>query len=383
MNGYFIHTIEFKMKLEYEDYKDIKKKLKFFHPDGFISKNYQVVCNQYKKNGILLEMHKCSDYEQMSQGGYKFRLIAIVNLSRFATQGSFINAIEDKETFIKVVNELGAFLEKEFWKCNRRYYFNDFKLHRVDVAKDRRLPSESCIRQFILLMRRIPMASGYKVDMTIEYNTPDFDVANSYNIINKSRGIEFVLYNKSHGSRVEKYNNEEQDYYTNTLRMEMKFKQKYITKHTKGMHTANALLYIYDTMADSVKTIYQKMYYGGINGCFVRENMHRHFVRTKNVGKEVRQKKMLCLMELCIEGRNFALNEIKKRAYMDIEKVYENVIKHYKEINLSPLTISNRTTLFIQSPDSLLGFEKVTKQERDYCHSVVMYDSGEVCLIEE
>ncbi len=109
--------------------------------------------------------------------------------------------------------------ENEFEKCNCDISFKDFKLYRVDVATDRILPSEECIQQFIMLMRRMPLAAGYKINTAIEDNTPDFRKCDSYNLINKSRGIEFVLYNKSRGAHDEKYASKEQDYYANTLRM--------------------------------------------------------------------------------------------------------------------------------------------------------------------
>ncbi len=106
------------------------------------------------------------------------------------------------------------------------------------------------------------------------------------------------------------------------------------------MKVVKALHYIYNNMEEIVRHIYKKMYHDGIRGCFVKPNMNRSLIISSRFGKEKRQDRMISLMQSCRQYSEHSLEYIKAIEYNNRNNRFDNVMQHFEDINLSPLTIT-------------------------------------------
>ena len=89
------------------------------------------------------------------------------------------------------------------------------------------------MQQFILLIRRIPLGRGFFLNKELEEKCIGFRKEDSFNAVNDSKGIEFVLYNKYRAALDQNYPDIDRERYRNVLRMELRCSRKYI-KGTPG-----------------------------------------------------------------------------------------------------------------------------------------------------
>ena len=120
------------------------------------------------------------------------------------------------------------------------------------------------IQEYIKTIRRFPLKYGYSLNTQLEENCPAFKYENSVNIINKSSEIEFVLYNKHQATIDQKYPDEIQNYYANTLRMELRCGRKFIKKNTKNLDVFYSLIYFFIYKESMVKDIFYRLFFSRI-----------------------------------------------------------------------------------------------------------------------
>ena len=105
---------------------------------------------------------------------------------------------------------------------------------RIDITKDIKGIPENLIHEYILLMRRMRLYSGYSFNTNLEKNCTEFRKEDSVNIVSDSQGIEFVIYNKHRAAIDNNYDDEILGYYEDTMRMELRCNRKFIKKENKG-----------------------------------------------------------------------------------------------------------------------------------------------------
>ena len=183
----------------------------------------------------------------------------------------------------------------------------DFKFNRIDITKDIHDIPETIVCEYILLMRRMQLYSGHEIDRQIEKNCSHFRIKDSVNLINESRGIEFVIYNKHQAAVDNGYSDDTIEFYKDTLRMELRCKRKYINKLTKGMNNAEGLIYFYRNMQNFVEKIFFSAF-RDTDVCHVSAYALDKLVKRKMKTKKVK----------CSNMRNL-VTILNKKSDMDID----------------------------------------------------------------
>ena len=102
---------------------------------------------------------------------------------------TYSNKIEDYSDLSAAIDNLNIMISNMFPSL----ILNDFKLVRLDITRDIRLIPEPIIQEYILLMRTMTLGYESKHNIEPEENTEDFRIEDSFNVINNSQGVEFVV----------------------------------------------------------------------------------------------------------------------------------------------------------------------------------------------
>jgi hypothetical protein len=207
-------------------------------------------------------------------------------------------------------------------------------------------------------MRKMPLLKGYELNKELEKNSTDFKPENSCNIVNKSQGIELVLYNKQQAAIDQGYPEEMLKHYQSTLRMELRCNRKYIKKTLKKAAdkwkcdtVISQLFYFYCTAEASVEKAYHSTFWIFTKCCFMTPYCSKIAIK-KKLKKKVKT----------IEKMKSVIADLNKNKVCSNRKW----MMYFEEIELSPLVIESDVIGFIQAPDSLLGFSPVSEMEKRY-----------------
>lgn len=265
MNKYFIHTIELYRLITYSEFECLNKNLRRFN------NGTEYRCLDHEKDGITIVFRKCTDNEKKKKGSrYGYKLIVIFNPSRLIENNTYINRIWNKDVF---KSSITLFNEKIKWIFEKIIPdicgINDFMLSRIDITKDIFCVPENVIQEYIKTLRRLPLNYGYALNTQLEENCSTFKPENSINILNKSRGFEFVLYNKHQAAIDQNYPDDIQEHYADTLRMELRCNRKFIKKSTKDYDTIHSMCYFYANMESMVEDIFYRLFTCDTDLCFI------------------------------------------------------------------------------------------------------------------
>lgn len=361
MSTYFIHTIELYRLITYSEYTSLNKDLRKF------KNNNEYRCLEYEKYGITVLFRKCTDNEKKKKGSlYPCKLIIIFNPSRLIENNTYINRIWNADVF---VSSIGLFNEK------LKFIFenilpdisgiDDFVLSRIDITKDISGIPENMIQEYIKTIRRFPLKYGYSLNTQLEENCPAFKYENSVNIINKSRRIEFVLYNKHQATIDQKYPDEIQAHYTDTLRMELRCGRKFIKKNIKNLDVFNSLIYFYINKESIVKNIFYKIFHCGYNSCLLSHYWLENVIKKKFDSKEKKKSKMLKLVNFLHRNPDKTLDEALNYL-LPSKKSQATIMETFHKIHLSPIAIQSTDIPYMQSVESLLEFQNPSTNEIKY-----------------
>ena len=215
------------------------------------------------------------------------------------------------------------------------------------------------IQEYIKTIRRFSLNYGYALNTQLEENCPTFKSENSINIINKSRGIEFVLYNKDQATIDQKYPDEIQNYYTDTLRMELRCNRKFIkkkSKELKNLDVFNLLIYFYISMESIVKDIFYRFFSHGYDSCFLSDSRLKKEIKKKYDSKENKQNKMLKLVNCLHRHPDKRLDDALTKLFPS-KKSQATIMNAFHKIQLSPIAIQSTDIPYMQSIESLLEFK--------------------------
>ncbi len=368
MSIFFIHTFEINKIITFEEYNNLKETLDCF-PDRTAgnSKLYPFTSTAYVDKGIIITFRKCTDKEKLKYTyDMCYKLIIQVNPSRLIEEGTYKNSINDIYEFIIAIKRLNKFIAEILGNIiNNAIDVNDFNLSRIDFTKDIKEIHENIIKQFILIMRRMPLCKGYRLNTKLEEKCDKFSREDSYNVLSKSKGVEFVLYNKHKAAIDRGYPEDIVDFYHNTLRMELRCERKYIRRYTNNEDTYGVLCMLYNKMEQSVRSIYNAMIKCSTACCYTGSYLAEKIIEKQQNGKKKRKNKMIKLLRYCEKNCEYDLKTVGINLFNSMD-VYDNIQNCFEEMGLNPIPVTIENIGFIQSPDSLLGFKEISDTEIKY-----------------
>ena len=366
MNPFFIHTFELTYRTDFNDLRELTDGLEMINFDGI----YKSL--RYVEYGITIESRRCEKEKKDGKGNYK--LVLIIYPSRLIERGTYTNRIYGVDEIIKALESLKIIIESVFTNMT----LNDFKLSRIDLTKDMCNIPERIIQEYILIMKRMALSYGFDLNKELEKNTEDFRPQDSFNVVNKSQGAEFVIYNKHRAAIDNKYPDEIIEHYTDTMRMELRCKRRYINFRTKNLSTEEAILFMYVYREDLMKNFYREIFKNRTDLCFVSDSWQRNFVKQK-YGDKTNGIKLLGLlneMKAIEHDLDTALNECYKS---------KNAIKHnllaFNKMGFSPIPINRDDVSYMSSLDRVLGFGE--SNSIDKCCMRIKHSKGRKKVIFE
>jgi len=378
MNNYFIHTIELYRLIGYDDYINLHKIRRFKNTGNKILDEYR--CTDYSHYGIIIIFRKCTENEKKKKGsqlGYK--LILVINPSRLIEENTYYNKIFDFNKFHNAIVFLNEKIAEIFENIISDISgIDDFVLGRIDITKDIKNVSYEFIQEYILTLRRLPLRCGYSFNSELEESCQTFRFEDSCNIINDSRAIEFVIYNKHSATMDQKYPDDVQEFYKDTLRIELRCKRKFIKKHTKNQSTYEALLFIYARKTEFTKEIFNAIFSCDINASFLSYYWLTKIIDAKTSRKK--KKKMLKLVNYLHNYPDKTLDEALSFLFPSL-KTQCTLMTAFDSLEVSPLPIQSKDIAYMQSIASLLEFSQPSEKGRIYADVINRKSRGKLVYV--
>lgn len=378
MNNYFIHTIELYRLIGYDDFTRLHKIRRFKNTGNKILDEYR--CTDYSHYGIIIIFRKCTENEKKKKGsqlGYK--LMLVINPSRLIEENTYYNKILDFNKFHNAIIFLNEKIAEIFENIIPDISgIDDFVLGRIDITKDIKNVSYEFIQEYILTLRRLPLRCGYSFNTELEKSCQTFRFEDSCNIINDSRAIEFVLYNKHRATVDQKYPDDVQEFYKDTLRIELRCKRKFIKKHTKNNSTCEALFLIYLKKTEFTEEIFDAIFSCDINAGFLSYYWLTKIIDAKTSRKK--KKKMLKLVNYLHNYPDKTLDEALPFLFPSL-KTQCTLLTAFDSLEISPLPIQSKDIAYMQSIASLLEFSQPSEKGRIYADVINRKSRGKQLFI--
>lgn len=351
-SDYFIHTFELIKPIETDVFLNLKRSCAFILADNYSPENEIYVNRCYADNGLMITMRKCSDNE-IKTNKTAFVLELRIDPNKLIYKGNAVYHIHDRGDFKEAVEILREKVD-EVLGIRELNDIDEYILSRLDIARDVHGIPESIIHEVNTMLYRIPMYEGYKHNTELEDRCRYFRREDSFNAVNSSRGIEFVVYNKHQAALDNNYADSAIDFYKDTVRIELRCKRKYIDKHFKGKCLRKTLLNAYDNMQESVEEIYGRLFKFPTDLCQLNSKQLIKCIFDKSGNKKARCRRMVTLIDQLDKHPEECLQNALDYVYPG-EKRQRNIKKHFEDYGVSPLSIRDKEIPFIQSLDSLLS----------------------------
>lgn len=358
----FIHTFELSRFIDYKDYLDLKSELPNANSRGGKKEKYLVYDSSYNNEGIAIALRQTSEKEWKYPGAKENILILYVNVSKLQVTGDERNYIECAEEFIDALNILKQKISIIFLEtCMAGISLNDFWVSRADITKDVTLPEEK-IPFLLSCIRRLDLKYGFMLNEALEENTQGFDSKRSVNIVSKSRGYEFVFYDKGKSLLGKDYATEELvEYFRNVLRIELRCRRKYISKITEGS-TFETILQLYSLRNTIFYKEYKSLFATSTSEPFVSLVIARREIDYKYWSKEKKRKQARALVEFLAKNEDSLPSEACLHLF-NKESTEKTVLRHLQETGISPITIyrNEEGIVFISALDEIVELGKEEK----------------------
>lgn len=210
---------------------------------------------------------------------------------------------------------------------NNIYSLDEFMLKRAVIIYDIDVGSRKFVCSYIKVLNRIRMVKGYSPAKSFET-----DERTSFSLEGNSNGVCFTVYSLE--SHMHRYNASPKTF-VGILRSEVHLtKQNTISEISGSSETVCQIMEI----AKRAEAIFHSVFYHIIPcGNFYKKSKACEIVR-QTVKKEKLRRKMLRLIALIPEKKSLLLAQ-KALNCRDIDEV----MREFKRINLSPVTISKRS----------------------------------------
>lgn len=252
--------MELSQSIYTEEFNKLKMSIRLF-PENKGADNNRWRSLDYEESGITIVIRKSSLNEKLFLNrGKDYAIHILVNPSRLLVKSTYINKIHTRGEIFYAIQSLEKLLLDIFSGSLSNLY--EYKLTRIDITKDIKGIPENLIHEYILLMRRMSLHSGYCFNTDLEKYCAEFRREDSVNIVSDSQGMEFVIYNKHRAAIDNNYDDEILGYYENTMRMELRCNRKFIkvkTKHSDGIF--DEIIDIYEKMHIIVRNVFRHIFF--------------------------------------------------------------------------------------------------------------------------
>ena len=359
MSNVFIDTFELTYKTDFDTMKKMTENFKKYKTH---KNNVEYVCVEFAAMGFIIKSKKCSDKERRDRNK-NYRISIIVDPNRVYIPHTNIKHICNTEDFDKMIDKMDMLFS--FWFEDTGITLNDFTLTRIDITKDIHDIPEKIIREYIMIMRRMTLYSGYELNRQLEENTENFRPEDSFNAINVSRQVEFVVYNKHRAAIDQNYSDEDKEYYEDTMRVEARCTKGFIKKKTKHMSVSRALRHIFGRRYEYLNDIYNSVFLYYTDTCFVQNYWQNKIIKDKFQTKQKRVEKMHWLIIRMSSKQNYTLAEALEN-YKGSDDAKQNLLNYFDKAGISPIPIQRYDIPFMQSIDSILEFDEPNEADRKY-----------------
>ena len=212
---------------------------------------------------------------------------------------------------------------------NSLYTLNEFMLKRAVIIRDIDVGTRESVCSYLKVLNRIRMVKGYSQAKSFET-----DERTSFSLEGNSNGVCFTIYSLE--SQMRRYNVISKQY-VGILRSEVHLtKQNAIAEITGSSETVCRI----SEIVEQAEAIFCGVFYHIIPcGNFYKKSRACEIVR-QTVKKEKLRRKMLRLISLIPEKKSILLAQ-KALNCRDVDEV----MREFKRINLSPVTISKRSSV--------------------------------------
>lgn len=348
--------------ISYEECRLLHERMRFFKRDKSVT---EFVCTSYVDDGILILMRRCTENERKKKGSYYgFKLTVILTPARATEKKTNINHINDYESFLNSVLHMRNKLDLIFENIVDS---DDFVFSRIDITKDFNNIPEYVIKEYIQLLRRMSYKAGYSFNSSLENNCLTFRPEDSINLVNESRAVEFVVYNKYRAAIDQNYPEADQEFYKDTMRIELRCKRKFVKKVSAGLTLFEAMMCFYKYKDKIIQNTFESIFLHDMNCCFLTYKLTCELINRLMDGKKQKKKKMKKLVSYLNNNPDKSLNDALLSVFSS-NKIGRNILNAFSTLKISPLTVASEELSYVQSLSSLLGLKIIERKELDYCN---------------
>lgn len=367
MNNSFVHTVEFSKRMKKEEIDILKQKMQWFPEKNGYGELRTRKSVTYIEDGIQITYKACGEMERKRESKFPYRIDIKWNPSRTFRRNAYINTINSEQDMEKAIERLDEKIAEIFNDPELRITgINDLRLNRIDFTIDRRGIPVDIIRQVIDILWKMSRSRGFEENIKLLEHCRTFDRNSSYNIVNQSQDIEFVVYNKGKAAIDQKYPDQIQAYYRNTLRVELRCGRKFIRRHMKkGVSTKKGIRKLYADSEIFIRGVYSQLFKYSTHVSFTSLGVMEKILKKKfgkKIDKSRRYEKMNTLIHK-MARKNAKNLEIELSELLLTESQKRKIIEYFGEWNLSPIILDDKIP-FLQSLDSLLGFYYAGETEK-------------------
>lgn len=347
------------MFIDYNDYLSLKEKLPNARTRGGKKEKYLVYDSSFNDDGIAIAMRKTSEKEKNYPKAKKDILILYVNVSKLNVPGDERNHVDSKEKFIEALERLDEKIKDIFSEtCMNGIGMKDFFVSRADITKDVIL-QEDLIPLLLRCVRRLDLQYGFTLNEELEKNTQDFDCTRSVNIVSKSRGYEFVFYDKTKALLGKDYTTEELvESFKNVLRIELRCRRKYIARIMEGS-AMEQLLLLYEYKNKFFYHEYKSLFSTSTSEDFFSMTSARREIYVQDWTKKKKQEQAENLIKFLAKNENYTPVEACMLLFKK-ESTEKTVLRHLQNLGFSPITIPKNEKGIVKIPalDKIVELEK-------------------------
>jgi len=286
-----------------------------------------------RENLLVQDKNKDIDYTLIDKGIkieypndiYKKRIQFIVNPSKLLG-GDDVKKLwkPNADKITRLLHKLEKSIDNYF---DSKYSLNDFNLTRIDFTVNIELESREYVLAYIKVLRNIGKVKCFSPKY--DKNDPDIEKELSFDLKGNSNGVEFTAYDKEAQSKRKEAKG--------ILRVEVRLtKPKTIRKYAEEATTSKQIMSL---AANSSHIFLDTFSHVVPRGDYFKMKDAVKLVKN-NIHKKKHREKMLRLIKLIPTKKSLYLAQ-KGMNDRNIDKVMEM----FKELNLSPVTLSKRHSM--------------------------------------
>lgn len=358
MNIYFIDTLELTYSSDFDDIIKLTKNFKMVDPKKGAG-NKEFISTELSGMGIIIKTRRSSKAE-LYKSSNKYKLVLRINPNKFYKPYMKTEHISNIIEFCDMVERL----DMQIQYCFSGLTIDDFEITRVDLTEDIHGIPEDKITQYIRIMRQLYLTLGFHHNKKLEENTEDFDPDSSFNAVNDSKKVEFVVYNKGHEVRSKKNSSDEQkEHYKDTMRVEVRCRKKFADKLSEKAYTAQKLVEIYRRRMEVIRDVFDDVFVLNKDSCFISPYWQKKQIKKYVSGKTKLGKKMNDFSKQLAHASRPTMESVIENSEK-CQRSVSKLLSKFEDMGISSVTTSDKETPLLQSLNTLFGFSLPSEEEK-------------------